>query len=323
MEVSTVELERIWAVLTAPVQSELNAYPRRGVRGRATQIAIDRRGRRALLIPHDEETIDVPSDMPLLAVTDGEYAFTSERGRYLGVRCEDGRFEHEFTMLCADVASATEESPEPARAALRVLERWRRLLATLRSRSLTMPQRLGLFAELTVLSALLDGVPPPGFDCWRGPLGEPHDFRLRSDAIEVKAVGTGTKSVEVHGLDQLDRGGAARLHLLVATAVESSDGRTIHSLVDEVRDAIGDHDALDSRLRRVGWTRGDAEQRFLVVEWRAGRVDEHFPRLVPSDLVDGSLRAGVVGLSYDIDIDIVREMTRQVEMPTYLREVES
>lgn len=319
MEAKTPSLEQIWAVLTPPHSAAFNAIGISGPLGRPVQVAVDGRGRRSLLVPHDGEILDVPSDMPLLRVSDGEFAFETDRGRYIAVRCEDGRFVDEFATLCGDVVAAADGSREPARATLQVLGRWRRLLATLRERTLTMPQRLGLFAELTVLAVLLDTSPAPGIDCWRGPLGEPHDFLLRSDAVEVKAVGSGAQSIEIHGLGQLDRGDSARLVLLVATVEERAEGRSIRSLVDEIHGSIDDHGALDDRLLRIGWSRGDAEQRFVVTEWRAGIIDGGFPRLVPGDLVGASLRPGVRTVRYEIELVEVRALTRQVDLTSHLR----
>ena len=69
----------------------------------------------------------------------------------------------------------------------------------------------GLIAELHILrlsqdSDLFD------IDMWRGPLREPHDIVDRDFALEVKSLGELSRSIEIHGPEQLAEPGRPFWH---------------------------------------------------------------------------------------------------------------
>jgi hypothetical protein len=81
---------------------------------------------------------------------------------------------------------------------------------------------VGLVAEMVVLNRLLD-MSPSAWRCWRGLVGDRHDFRARDVSLETKtSLGAGSREVTINGIDQLEPPAGGSLHLahLVLEAVE-------------------------------------------------------------------------------------------------------
>ncbi len=157
----------------------------------------------------------------------------------------DARFRAIFETLAEDVAGAVVAAASEAsgvKALLARLRLWERFVQRFGPDHLTDQEQLGLFAELHCLMfhllPMMDAA--AAVKGWRGPYGEPHDFRFRAAAVEVKATVSRTPlSFRVSNLDQLDRGSLAVLlvHHLTLDA-GASVGRTLPKAVADLRSAL-------------------------------------------------------------------------------------
>ena len=165
---------------------------------------------------------------------------------------------------------------------------------------LSEEEQLGLFAELYCLTTHL----LPAMDtaaavrCWRGPYGEPQDFRFRAAAIEVKATASRAPlSFRVSNLDQLDRG-ALEVLLVHHLTVDASAplGRTLPEVITDLRTTLTAADPaaasdLDVLLIECGYLDQHepayADRRYAVrsVTWFV--IDEAFPRLTRGTVPPG------------------------------------
>lgn len=183
-------------------------------------------------------------------------------------------------MLCAIADRIQLEGLNPVAALSQTLEQWREILAV-RSR-LSREAEVGLFGELTVLEALVDGDGAGAASAWRGWLHEEHDFGFPSVDLEVKTTTSEQRVHTIHGLGQLTPTlGRDLLLLSVQVTSGGAAGRTLAELVDAIRRAVGT--AIDSALTRAGWDKETADlyRERWVVRTRAAvfAIDDAFPAL--------------------------------------------
>lgn len=167
---------------------------------------------------------------------------------------------------------------------------------------------IGLFGEISVLLELLS----EGVDCsaaceaWKGPVRGLRDFELGTGGIEVKSTISATGfPARVGALSQLDDSDRQPLFLVAMRFRQTQAGRTLPDAVQLARDAVT-HEAeakriLEDRLIASGYRDAHSHhyvRRFERVESRSLKIGPGFPRLTPN-----SVPFGIVGASYEIDID--------------------
>ncbi|MEU6057320.1 PD-(D/E)XK motif protein [Streptomyces sp. NPDC047097] len=240
--------------------------------------------------------------------------FTSDDAlpiRYADIACRRQDVTAPFTGLVADLVGLIAAKPDQAPSLIvRTLQAWRLMLGGTAQRW-TVPRLAGLFAELTVLEALLV-VDRRAARTWLGPLGCPQDFRSDHHALEVKGtVASEGRVVHIHGADQLEAPQQGTLALAWLRIAESTApvARSVPDLISRCREGTDDLIALDTRLAALGLPQGDdgpmATTRFLVPEQRWYEVAEDFPRIVPRSFGAGAVPTGVHDLEYRIDLDAV------------------
>lgn len=301
------QLQRAWAVLSAPRTAALSSYLLDVTSGGAAcRLALDRAGLRHLLIPALGETL-VPDHRPsVLSSTVRTLTFEAATMAYVDIWCNEPDLHAEFDDVIDDLLHAVDGAAAPGATALTGLSRWRRLFRTRFVHGLSASARLGLFAELTVLRALLDSEPSLPVDTWTGPLGQPHDIESPTRCLEIKATGTRREPITINGIEQLDTHDGRPLDLLVLTVIPEPEGTTLTELIDIVRSVTGNAPEFERRLRHLGWQpdplASDTDA-FVIGEVLRVPITDRTPRLVPASLAVGALPDGISDLSYRLDRD--------------------
>ena len=231
---------------------------------------------------------------------------------FADLACLRGDVREVFLSLVADACERVARAPaDPAGAVRRSVEEWRSLF-TGTGAGWTRARLAGLYAELTVLRRLLERHPGAA-RTWTGPEEAAQDFRAAGQAVEVKAtLGGEGRVVRIHGSDQLDVPAGTALHLAwfrITDRPGDKDGETVRELLDAVVAAATDLTVLLDRIEHLalpapGTSELD-ERRFAVLEERWLHVDTGFPKVVPASFAGGALPAGVAGLEYLVDLDVV------------------
>jgi hypothetical protein len=271
------------------------------------RLGVDGLGSRHLLISvgeGDEPKAD--NSDGAVAVRIRTYTFGGTPRRFIDVVCSRRDLFDLFDDVLVDVLGtlASDEISAPAEAAVHVVQRWRALFATRPQRLLTTTGQMSLVGELHVLgvahtAALIDVM------AWRGPYREPHDIVLPHCALEVKAVGATSSSVEVHGVDQLDPP-SIPLALVLVRITEAKDGERLPDVVDRTLAVVSDRAEALKRLAAAGYSPADAEQyeqRFAIHGVDFVIVDDSVPRIVPSSFASGVCPVGVEGVTYQVMLD--------------------
>jgi hypothetical protein len=322
-------LHRAWAVLSPPETSELASYPLDiSVARTPCRVALDRSGTRHLLIPTaDEEAVTLDPRPSVLRLASRRLAFGGAPTRYIDVACSETDLFPEFDDVAADVLEVVADSDAPAIAAVQVIARWRRLFrAGAAARHLSHEAKLGLFAELSVLVALLEAGPGTTVDMWRGPLREPHDFEAPTRCLEVKGLGPDSDRIVVHGLAQLAGHDARPLDLVLLTVENDPDGTGLDELIDRARAARTPQSLFLSRMVAAGWPATGQlalpsnEDRFTVTRCLRVRVGDGIPRLIPHDLVNGTLAPGIGGLRYQVELPALLPFAEETTLRQLTRE---
>lgn len=171
----------------------------------------------------------------------------------------DDNLEEVYAFLCT-ILDRVQLAGEPFAEAVEVaLESLTGILAV-RS-ALTREKQVGLFGELAVLLALADQFGGgTAMDCWRGPLGEEHDFGLLDTDIEVKTTLGERRQHWISSTNQLlpTTGRALSLLSIQLTAAAVEAGQTLPGLVSAARSRF-DEVRLNAVLARISYRDRDAD----------------------------------------------------------------
>lgn len=279
--------------------------------GRLLALAVDENAQHHLLVPKGAGVLPTNAHSPLsVAVRDFQFGNAGGdeiEGSYLDIHCQIEMLNGQFDKVVLDVIEAVEGSRDPAGAAAAAVAAWRRLFAKLADvRALTYQQRVAVFGELSVLQSVVENGKDFQPEWWTGPYQEPHDFELSSASLEVKSIGDDSPAITVHGFEQLERTDDKPLHLVIRKVVESQTGKTVAEMLSEILAVAGGAAEIRERAAAVGVFETDPDlTRFEVVETLIGEVDGDFPRISFGDL-NGAAQRAVTGISYDIDLTVLR-----------------
>jgi hypothetical protein len=240
----------------------------------------------------------------------------SDGARMLEIATSQSRLYSEFYSLCVTIADRIQLKHEsPVQAVLATLANWRELLRPVGA--LPIERQLGLIGELWLLWRLVaDSV--QNIRSWTGPMGEPHDFRVKDLEFEVKVTLAPTRSHMVNGEQQLLASPGHDLWILsLQLEPAGTGGISLPELVDEVRSklAVDPADAawFDAALVRVGYREFDrnlydarwqfrTEPRLIPVDEKCPKITrlslEMFSPLLSDRLSDVHYRVNLHGLGY-------------------------
>lgn len=237
-----------------------------------------------------------------------------EPGRYLDLVCQDPSGHPAFDLIGGEIADRLISAADPAPEVVsKVIGKWRRFWGQVPRSMLSVPEQIGLFAELWFLKTWL--APKcsmaEALNRWRGPLGSRHDFEWIGRSVEVKAT-TSTRGAihRVNGADQLvPPDGGELLFFSLRLREEAGAANTLPSLVRLCQESVADNpDAasiFDSCLVQAGYSPAHESEyerlRLRVIGEELYRVTSDFPRVVPASFPSG-VPSGVERIEYDINL---------------------
>ena len=271
-------------------------------------LGLDSAGNPHLLIASDEAEPRT-SGAAAIVVARHRLEVAGSPATYVDVYCVVDPLAEIFDHLIVAVLDRLERTQdEPSVAVADVIEEWKRLLAAAGA----PPGRdrlVAIFGELVVLLDVIRADAAHRMDAWVGPHGGRHDIRRGSIAIEVKTTRAHTaRVVTIHGEDQLlePDGGTLHLHMVRVEEVPGS-GRSVPAVVDELIAAGAPPHDVFGAVEAAGLSPADypmaGEIRFDVRERFTVPIDKDSPRIIASTFVGGQRPAGVVDLTYRLDLD--------------------
>lgn len=273
-------------------------------------LAADSDGTRHVLVPIDRDD-EVKTDRRSQGVQllRRRLVDTGRTRVFIDIRCPKPSLYRVFNQIAASMLDQLMVSDlSPAKLCARVLESWRALIRQA-ERPVSKSVLLGAFGELSELLEL-SRLSSEAAQLWTGPTGEPQDFISAHGAIEVKtSARSPAKRVTINGIDQLDGAGRAFLLLVVQEVKDEATGDSISDQLDQLRDMGAPTELVLDRLSLLGLAELDApavaESKFALLRTTAYRVDEQFPRLVPSAL-RAPLNPSISRVSYELDLEVAK-----------------
>lgn len=269
-------------------------------------IAVDQFNRRHLLVPAQLARYDThPSGTLSVVVHEARFDFGNsiESGRFIDICCTEPVLNDQFNQVISDVLNFIENSPDPARSATERLWRWRHLFETAAvAPGLDTSQKIGIFAELTLLNHLI--VESPNFDlqCWTGPSREPRDFELSHCSVEVKGITSNSRSITIHGVDQLEPGPRKRMLLAIVTVDREQSGLSIADLADHIARKITNRSEFENVCAKLGISNLlNDQEKFRASSIRIASLDNDSPRITTDHLTTPT-RLSLRSLLYEIDL---------------------
>ncbi len=221
--------------------------------------------------------------------------------------CLSVELEPVFSEVVDEIVKRVSEGAGCIEAARATVVDFRTLLEHEVSDQVDRSRIAGLVGELIILNRLLD-MSPIAWRSWRGPAGDRHDFRAANTSLEVKASQrAGSVIVTINGLDQLEPPSGGSLHLAHFILEPVSGGLlTIAGLGERALARADDPAGLRLLFAGLGcldvrdskWN----QHSFRVEGESIYRVDGEFPRIVPSGFSSGISPAGIMDVTYLIDL---------------------
>jgi hypothetical protein len=275
-----------------------------------TFLAVDDRGRPHLLLRlADGDEPEMPeSGVASLVIDTSTLVIGGRRTSLIDVTCLFESVAEVFDHFIVAVLERMDRDAPPTHALMDVLGRWKQFLIPAQG----PPGRdklAAVFGELVMLLDVVHADPARRIDPWVGPFGGRHDIRRATTALEIKTTRSHTsRSVTIHGEDQLEPPDAGTLHLHLVRLEEVPDsGGSVASLVDELLSVGVGAEALFEALSAAGIPLTDlsatADVTFQVRERLTIPIDDETPRIVPASFVGGARPVGVIEISYVIDLD--------------------
>jgi hypothetical protein len=124
--------------------------------------------------------------------------------RFLDVICMSPDLEPVFSDVVNNIVRRLADQKDGVAAVAGALADFRELLVPSAGSEMDRSRVVGLVAEMVVLNRLLD-MSLSAWRCWRGLVGDRHDFRARDVSLETKtSLGAGSREVNINGIDQLE-----------------------------------------------------------------------------------------------------------------------
>ncbi|MGP9662884.1 PD-(D/E)XK motif protein [Arthrobacter sp. AOP36-C1-22] len=303
------QIESIYAYLNAgePLSDveDVATFPLDvSVHDRPILLGIDAEKRRHVLIPIEGVGLSNSSGTSALNMSVTDFKTDGRASRYADLVCGDQQLDTVFENLVVDICERLAKSNQSSIAITRqTLQEWRDLL--LRSTAtLERPEAIGLVGELEILDRLATVDPIIAMDMWKDSVRALHDFRGRNLTIEVKARAEDSKpEVHIHGLNQLDRHLAPRLHLIFVGLREDDEATGLESRIAELIQRGVPRTPLITEVARRGYLYGREHgdpHRYAVCSTSAWMVDESFPR-VTFDVLPSFVQACIGEVNYTLD----------------------
>lgn len=208
---------------------------------------------------------------------------------------------NEFSQVCADFVTPGENGAkrvELARDPYIWWERWKQLLGNY-ARDM---KPYSVVAELlTYLNLLREGCSV----AWKGPSAASHDLQSEDFDAEVKAtLKRYGYHVNISGQFQLQDQNE-KLYLYFCRLEPHPNGASIDDVVRVLSKTYEiPADQLNSKLAALGYEPGARARRegYALQEMRRYTVNSRFPRITPEMLKEGEYPAGVVKISYEVDL---------------------
>lgn len=242
-----------------------------------------------------------------LSVTMSRYDVAGRATRFIDVMCADRTLDAVFAELASEVVHRVAGGDGAVGAVEGTIADFRDLLRDAAGQDVPDHEIVGLIGELFVLRDLVRKS-PDAIATWTGPFDQRHDFRHGGRAIEVKTSSRAdATSIHVTSIEQLSEPAGGSLLLVHLHIERSGNGElSVSALCDEIVRYGVARQRLGEALAAMGCPNPDSAAWnricFSLEKISGYRVESGFPRVSATQLPGGVLPAGIVSVSYEVDL---------------------
>lgn len=242
-----------------------------------------------------------------LSVTMSRYDVAGRSTRFIDVMCADRALDAVFAELASEVVHRIAGGEGAVAAVEGTIADFRDLLRDASDRDVADSAIVGLVGELVVLRALAEHSPAV-IAAWTGPFDQRHDFRLGTDAIEVKtSCRADATSIRISSIEQLSEPAGGSLLLVHLNMERAANGElSVSTLCADILRLGVARSRLADALAAMGCADPDSAAwnriRFSLEKVTGYRVGSGFPRITGSQFPDDVLPEGIPSITYDVDL---------------------
>ena len=280
------------------------------------RFALGENGEARVLLPLAErEALRGLMGASALQLTVSTFSSSGKKARFLDMTCLSEDLETVFAEVTDEILVRISSGENCVDAARSTIDDFRALLVRSSSPDIPISTIVGLVGELIVLDRLLDRS-PRAWHCWRGPIGDRHDFRGRDSSLEVKtSLRAGKTSITVSTFEQMEAPAGGNLHLIHFLLEPVVAGIfSVSALGQSVLAKADDPERVKELISALGCQDVDAKtwnsHSFRLETEELYEVTGRFPRLVPSMLPGAVSPMGVSEVSYKIDLSAATEYAK-------------
>jgi len=221
-----------------------------------------------------------------------------------------------FEYICKDIIQSLESNKSEALIKIlikRILE-WKSIFETSNTKAMSEQLQMGLLTELLFLKKHIVNYNDASLsiNSWMGPERSKQDFIFAENAVEVKSYKSSSeKSVKISSIEQLYYPNG-KLQLACYGLSNSDKGKSVRDIFKEVEELIDSNqsevkDIFRMKVLKYGffYYQEDEEplKKFIVDTEEIYNVDESFPKIIPTDVMDGIER-----LTYKVNLMNIKKI---------------
>lgn len=277
---------------------------------------LDDVGSKGVLIQVDESVdaeVIIKSQLKLKGMT---FTLINDEKRRLLIKLKNNEYSAIFHRFCLDLCDITHgcKSEKQIFSSLKNrINSWKKLLANSNGDLLSDIEKQGLYTELKFVKLCLQKKKWSEIeviDSWKGPEKSQHDFVLGDFAIEIKSITNSSRNkVLISSEDQLFTK-LNKLFLRVYFLTVHKDGRvgeSLNSLVSDILSYIDtpqNKEQFESKLLESKYINIPENNlpSFKVKEFTDYEISDEFPKIIPSNLIEG-----VLDVRYKINLAVTEK----------------
>lgn len=259
-----------------------------------------RDGQYGVAIPYDGTPVN--EDFNEINFWSEEFTINHQPHKLLLLTSENEKSREQFAVFCyslvdpgknGELRRKIEDDP------IQWWKEWKELVGN----SSVDKKPYAVIGELLVLQQLLEAGKNP---TWGGPDAASKDIETDQAEYEVKStISRYGKTVKISSQFQL--ADSKKEEFLIFNRFEKKkSGLSINSLVKDLVARFGySEDHLEKCLKKLGYKKGmsSRNEAYALIEQRAFKVDDHFPRISAASFIGGQIPLGIEKIEYTVDLD--------------------
>lgn len=274
------------------------------------RLALSSKGYARVLLPLGErEALPKLRATEALSVSVSMLTYKGKVTRFIDLTCLSKELEAVFGEVVDEMLARVAGGTASISAIESTIDDFRSLLMRPPENELSSSVVVGLVGELLILNRLLD-ISSSAWQAWSGPLGNRHDFRHDGTSLEIKTTTQASNpSVKINGLEQLQTPTNGSLHLLRLVLEPVFGGAlTISTLAKNALQKADDPGKVLDLLAKIGCSDFDNPrwngQSYRLQAEDLYEIRDDFPRFTSSMLSNGAPPAGVIDITYSVDLSL-------------------